>query len=180
MVTGESENMAASEDEASGRFSRVAAAKFSTKWAGTVDEQQNSQAFWQDFFREVVGIKDLQEAGIEFEKKVVSSKKGTTTRIDVYWRETLLVEQKSAGKDLEAAEVQAREYVVSLPPAQRPPVIVICDFVRFRIVDILLNNLMNSYSRHFQITFNTLRPLPSGTQFRQPMSRLKRTKKLQS
>ena len=139
MVTGESENMAASEDEASGRFSRVAAAKFSTKWAGTVDEQQNSQAFWQDFFREIVGIKDLQEAGIEFEKKVVSSKKGTTTRIDVYWRDTLLVEQKSAGKDLEAAEVQAREYVVSLPPAQRPPVIVMCDFVRFRIVDILLN-----------------------------------------
>jgi hypothetical protein len=139
MVTGESENMAASEDEASGRFSRVAAAKFSTKWAGTIDEQQNSQAFWQDFFREVVGIKDLQEAGIEFEKKVVSSKKGTTTRIDVYWRDTLLVEQKSAGKDLEAAEVQAREYVVSLPPAQRPPVIVICDFARFRIVDILLN-----------------------------------------
>ena len=139
MVTGESENMAASEDEASGRFSRVAAAKFSAKWAGTADEQQNSQAFWQDFFREVIGIKDLQGAGIEFEKKVVSSKKGTTTRIDVYWRDTLLVEQKSAGKDLEAAEVQAREYVVSLPPAQRPPVIVVCDFVRLRIVDILLN-----------------------------------------
>jgi hypothetical protein len=139
MSTGESQTTADSNGEASENFSRAAAAKFSTKWAGTVDEQQNSQAFWQDFFREVIGIKDLQEAGIEFEKKVVSSKKGTTTRIDVYWRDTLLVEQKSAGKDLEAAEVQAREYVVSLPPAQRPPVIVICDFVRFRIVDILLN-----------------------------------------
>jgi hypothetical protein len=139
MSTGESQNTADFVGEASEGFSRAAAAKFSTKWAGTVDEQQNSQAFWQDFFREVVGIKDLQEAGIEFEKKVISSKKGTTTRIDVYWRETLLVEQKSAGKDLEAAEIQAREYVVSLPPAQRPPVIVICDFVRLRIVDILLN-----------------------------------------
>lgn len=139
MGIGESQNTAASSGDASEGFSRAAASKFSTKWAGTVDEQQNSQAFWQDFFREVIGIRDLQEAGIEFEKKVVSSKKGTTTRIDVYWRDTLLVEQKSAGKDLEAAEVQAREYVVSLPPAQRPPVIVICDFVRFRIVDILLN-----------------------------------------
>ena len=139
MATGDFTNTDASSEADSGAFSRAIAAKFSNKWAGTVDEQQNSQAFWQDFFREVVGIKDLQEAGIEFEKKVVSSKKGTTTRIDVYWRDTLLVEQKSAGKDLEAAEVQAREYVVSLPPAQRPPVIVICDFVRFRIVDILLN-----------------------------------------
>jgi hypothetical protein len=139
MGTGESQNTAGSNGDASEGISRAAAAKFSAKWAGTVDEQQNSQAFWQDFFREVIGIKDLQEAGIEFEKKVVSSKKGTTTRIDVYWRETLLVEQKSAGKDLDAAEVQAREYVVSLPPAQRPPVIVVCDFVRLRIVDILLN-----------------------------------------
>jgi hypothetical protein len=139
MGTGESQNTAGSNGDASEGISRATAAKFSAKWAGTVDEQQNSQAFWQDFFREVIGIKDLQEAGIEFEKKVVSSKKGTTTRIDVYWRETLLVEQKSAGKDLEAAEVQAREYVVSLPPAQRPPVIVVCDFVRLRIVDILLN-----------------------------------------
>ena len=139
MGIGEPDNSATASGEAFEGLSRAAAAKFSRKWAGTVDEQQNSQAFWQDFFREVIEIKDLQEAGIEFEKKVVSSKKGTTTRIDVFWRDTLLVEQKSAGKDLEAAEMQAREYVVSLPPAQRPPVIVICDFVRFRIVDILLN-----------------------------------------
>ncbi len=139
MSTGGPENEVDSNDERLTGFSRAAASKFSAKWAGTIDEQQNSQAFWQDFFREVIGVKDLQEAGIEFEKKVVSSKKGTTTRIDVYWRETLLVEQKSAGKDLDGAEVQAREYVVSLPPAQRPPIIIVCDFARFRIVDILLN-----------------------------------------
>jgi hypothetical protein len=139
MSTGGPENEVDSNDESLTGFSRAAASKFSAKWAGTIDEQQNSQAFWQDFFREVIGVKDLQEAGIEFEKKVVSSKKGTTTRIDVYWRETLLVEQKSAGKDLDGAEVQAREYVVSLPPAQRPPIIIVCDFARFRIVDILLN-----------------------------------------
>ncbi len=123
--------MAASEDEATSRFSRVAAAKFSTKWAGTVDEQQNSQAFWQDFFREVVGIKDLQEAGIEFEKKVVSSKKGTTTRIDVYWRDTLLVEQKSAGMDLEAADKELlRSY--GLKPSSTEAEIVKELFMRYQ------------------------------------------------
>lgn len=128
-----------SSDETQQGLSRSAASKFASKWSGTIDEQQNSQAFWQDFFREVIGIKDLQKSGIEFEKKVVSSKKGTTTRIDVYWRDTLLIEQKSAGKDLDGAEMQAREYVVSLPPAQRPPVLIVCDFARLRIVDILLN-----------------------------------------
>lgn len=131
--------MSDSNDETQQGLSRSAASKFASKWSGTIDEQQNSQAFWQDFLREVIGIKDLQKSGIEFEKKVVSSKKGTTTRIDVYWRDTLLIEQKSAGKDLDGAEMQAREYVVSLPPAQRPPVLIVCDFARLRIVDILLN-----------------------------------------
>ena len=120
-------------------LSRVNASKFAHKWKDTIEEQQHSQAFWQDFFREVIGVSDLQSAGIEFEKKVTSSKKGTTTRIDVFWKDTFLVEQKSAGKDLNAAEEQARDYVVSLPPALRPPVVIVCNFARFRIVDILLN-----------------------------------------
>ena len=120
-------------------FSRASAARFAEKWKDTVEEQQNSQAFWHEFFREIIGITDLQAAGIEFEKKVTSSKKGTTTRIDVFWKDTFLVEQKSAGKDLDAAESQARDYVVSLPPALRPPVVIVSDFSRFRIVDILLN-----------------------------------------
>lgn len=120
-------------------LSRANAAKFAEKWKGTTEEQQHSQAFWQDFFRHVIGVSDLQEAGIEFEKKVTSSKKGTTTRIDVFWKDTFLVEQKSAGKDLDSAEEQARDYVVSLPPALRPPVVIVCDFARIRIVDVLLN-----------------------------------------
>lgn len=120
-------------------ISRAAAAKFAEKWKDTVEEQQNDQAFWQDFFRDLLGISDLQESGVEFQKKVKSSKTDTTTRIDVFWKDTFLVEHKSAGKDLEAAEVQAREYVFSLPPAQRPPIIIICDFARFRIVDYVLN-----------------------------------------
>jgi type I restriction-modification system DNA methylase subunit len=120
-------------------ISRAAATKFAEKWKDTVEEQQNDQAFWQDFFRDLLGISDLQESGVEFQKKVKSSKTDTTTRIDVFWKDTFLVEHKSAGKDLEAAEVQAREYLFSLPPAQRPPIIIICDFARFRIVDYVLN-----------------------------------------
>lgn len=120
-------------------ISRAAAAKFAEKWKDTVEEKSHSQAFWQEFFRDLLGISDLREAGVEFEKKVISSKKNTSTWIDVYWKDTFLVEQKSAGKDLEAAEDQAREYVFSLPPAQRPPIVIVCDFARFRIVDYVLN-----------------------------------------
>ena len=119
-------------------LSRHAASDFVNKWAGTTDEQQNSQMFWTEFFQEILNIKDLKAAGVEFEKKVISSTKGTTTRIDVFWKDMFLVEQKSAGKDLDAAEAQALQYVKSLPPLLRPPAVIICDFVQMRIVDVIL------------------------------------------
>lgn len=124
---------------ANGRISRGAAARFADKWRNAREEKQESNLFWHSFFTDLLGISDLQGAGIEFEKRVVSSKKGTTNYIDVFWKDTFLVEQKSAGKDLDAAESQARDYVVSLPPALRPPIVIVSDFARIRIVDILLN-----------------------------------------
>jgi len=119
-------------------LSRYAATIFANKWAGTTDEQQYSQLFWTDFFQSVLNISDLKAAGVEFEKKVISSTKGTTKRIDVYWKEMFLVEQKSSGKDLDDGEKQAFDYVKSLPPLLRPPVVIVCDFQHFRIVDVIL------------------------------------------
>jgi hypothetical protein len=139
MESGEPKASTVDTHEVSGGLSRAAAAKFADKWKNATDEKQESSPFWHSFFMDVLGIKDLQHAGIEFEKRVISSKKGTTNYIDVFWKDTFLAEQKSAGKDLDSAEVQAREYVVSLPPALRPPIVILCDFKRFRIVDILLN-----------------------------------------
>lgn len=138
-TTSSSSKEKAFEPESPFSISRSAATIFAEKWKDIVSEQQNDQAFWQDFFRDLLGINDLQAVGIEFQKKVRSSKKDTVTRIDVYWKDTFLVEHKSAGKDLDAAEDQAREYVFSLPPAQRPPIVIVCDFARFRIVDYVLN-----------------------------------------
>jgi type I restriction-modification system DNA methylase subunit len=119
-------------------LSRHSASEFVKKWAGTTDEQQYSQMFWTEFFQEILNIQDLKAAGVEFEKKVISSTKGTTTRIDVFWKDMFLVEQKSAGKDLDSAEAQALQYVKSLPPLLRPPAVIICDFVQMRIVDVIL------------------------------------------
>jgi len=127
------------QDEAAQGLSRAAAARFVEKWKNAKEEKQESNLFWHSFFIDLLGITDLQSAGIEFEKRVISSKKGTTNYIDVFWKDTFLVEQKSAGKDLDAAEAQAREYVVSLPPALRPPIVLVCDFAQIRLVDILRN-----------------------------------------
>lgn len=123
-----------------GRLSLAAASKFADRWKDVKEEKQFDQQFWHEFFKDICGISDLRESGIEFQKKVISSKKGTQNYIDVFWKDVFLVEHKSAGKDLDAAEAQARDYLVSLPPALRPPSLIISDFARFRIVDVLLGN----------------------------------------
>lgn len=120
-------------------LSSHAANLFAERWKHATSEKQDAQSFWREFFIDVCGITDIRSAGIEFERPVISSKKGTTNFIDVFWKDIVLVEHKSAGKDLDAAESQARDYVVSLPPALRPPVIMVSDFSRIRIVEYLVN-----------------------------------------
>jgi hypothetical protein len=115
------------------------AQQFVEKWSGATSEKSDGQSFWRDFFIEVCGIGHLKEAGIEFERPVISSKKGNTNYIDVFWKDFLLIEHKSLGKNLDEAENQARGYILSLPPALRPPVIIVSDFARIRIVEYLLN-----------------------------------------
>ena len=115
------------------------AQQFVEKWKGATSEKSDGQSFWRDFFIDVCGISNLKDAGIEFERPVISSKKGNTNFIDVFWKEFLLIEHKSLGKNLDEAEIQARGYIVSLPPALRPPVIIVSDFARIRIVEYLLN-----------------------------------------
>lgn len=141
MENGEPTITATEQEDAVQGLSRAAAARFVEKWKNAKEEKQESNLFWHSFFIDLLGITDLQAAGIEFEKRVISSKRGTTNYIDVFWKDTFLVEQKSSGKDLDAAEAQAREYVVSLPPVLRPPIVIVCDFIKFRIVDVLRNQV---------------------------------------
>jgi hypothetical protein len=119
-----------------------AADAFSKRWSEATNERQDAQSFWREFFRDICGISDLREAGIEFEKSVTNSLKGSTNWIDVFWKDTVLIEHKSAGKNLDEAENQARGYLVSLPPKYRPPVLVISDFKRIRVIDVLLNKVI--------------------------------------
>ncbi len=117
-------------------FSRQAAKRFADKYAKARSEKQLAQSFWRDFFVAVCGVDDLLAAGVEFEYPVRSASSGTINFIDVLWPGIVLVEHKSAGQDLDKAEAQARDYLVSLDPALRPPAFVISDFTRIRVVEV--------------------------------------------
>ena len=118
-------------------FSLHDARAFADKYSSARSEKQLAQSFWRDFFGSVCGVSDLMASGIEFEFPVKSAATGLTNFIDVLWAGVVLIEHKSAGQDLNKAETQARDYLVSLAPALRPPVILVSDFARIRIIEVL-------------------------------------------
>jgi type I restriction-modification system DNA methylase subunit len=118
------------------RFSPQTARLFADKYSKATSEKQLAQSFWRDFFYSVCGITDLLSSGIEFEYPVRSHIDKTIKFIDVLWTGVLLIEHKSFGKDLDKAEEQARNYLISLDARLRPPVFIVSDFARIRIVDV--------------------------------------------
>ena len=120
-------------------LSRNAAEAFADKWKSHTDEKQHARGFWSDFFRTLCGVDDEEIAGIEYEKRVKSTISGNQEYIDVYWKNVALIEHKSAGENLDKAELQARGYWLNLPPGYRPKTIVISDFLNFRLIDVALN-----------------------------------------
>jgi hypothetical protein len=119
------------------RYSVHEAELLAKKYASITSEKQFAQSFWRDFFGEICGIHDLLAVGIEFEYPVRSVSTGTIKFVDVLWPGIVLIEHKSAGEDLDKAELQAREYLLALDPAKRPPVIVLSDFARIRIIEVI-------------------------------------------
>ena len=122
-------------------LSRSSAVLFADKWKSYTDEKQHARGFWSDFFTTLCGVDDQEEAGIEYEKRVKSTISGNQEYIDVYWKNVALIEHKSAGENLDKAELQARGYWLSLLPGYRPKTIIVSDFHNFRIVDVALNKV---------------------------------------
>ena len=56
--------------------------------------------------------------------------------IDLFWPSVLIVEQKSAGRDLSRAYDQAGEYFGALPERDRPSYILVSDFRTFELPDL--------------------------------------------
>ena len=112
------------------------AREFAAKYRGETYEKGESQSFWSDFLA-VYGI-DRRRHGAFFEYAI---KKGSGAQgfIDMFWPGKLLAEQKSGGKDLSKANIQAYEYLETMPDHDLPEAIVVSDFTSFHFIHLETN-----------------------------------------
>ena len=96
-------------------------------------EKSDAQKFWLTLIRDTFGIINPEDY-IDFEKRVLID--GRTKFIDAYIPSTgVIIEQKSPGKDLHDAFVQAKNYHDWLPLSERGRQIITCDFFTLHIHD---------------------------------------------
>nr|WP_321512289.1 DNA methyltransferase [uncultured Hyphomonas sp.] len=111
---------------------RARAAAFAAEWADAYYENGETQSFYNHFFY-VFGVK---RRSVSVYEQRVQRLSGNTGFIDLFWPQVLLVEQKSAGRDLNAARVQAEDYYLALKENERPRYILACDFQTFELYDL--------------------------------------------
>lgn len=106
---------------------------FSRTWADAANEDSQGKPFWIDFF-EIFGITDKRVGTFEHAvKKLLGDKAKVDGFVDLFWPGMLLVEQKSRGKNLDAAMTQALSYFPGIAERDLPQIIIVCDFARFRV-----------------------------------------------
>ena len=110
---------------------RTRAANFAREWADAAYEKGETQSFYNEFF-EAFGVRRRTVARYEEHVKRLDNTSGF---IDLFWPGVLLVEQKSAGRDLTAARDQAGSYFDALPDRDRPRYQLLCDFQTFELLD---------------------------------------------
>ena len=111
---------------------RARAAVFAREWADAHYEKGETQSFYNDFF-EVFGVRRRKVATFEESVRLLGEKRGF---IDLFWKGVLLVEQKSAGRDLVRARQQAHDYFPGLKDHELPRYILLCDFQFFELIDL--------------------------------------------
>lgn len=75
---------------------RARASRFAADYADATYEKGETQTFYNDFFQ-IFGVQRRSVARYEEHVKKLNNKTGF---IDLFWPRVLLVEQKSAGRDL--------------------------------------------------------------------------------
>lgn len=106
---------------------------FSEDWKTAHYEKGETQSFYNDFF-DIFGVKRRTVAS--YERRVESIDANRRGFIDLFWPGTLIVEQKSVGRDLLKAQGQALEYFDWLADKDKPRFILTCDFQRWRLLDL--------------------------------------------
>ncbi|GAA1348133.1 DNA methyltransferase [Falsarthrobacter nasiphocae] len=113
---------------------RSRAVAFHHEWKGEPgEERQQAQSFVRDLLH-VFGVTGTKAA--LYEKRARRSSTGSGGYIDALVPGLCLIEMKSAGKDLAAAERQALDYIDDLSDAEAPRWVITCDFHTFRILDL--------------------------------------------
>ena len=111
---------------------RTHAATFADEWRDATYEKGETQSFYNDFF-EIFGVRRRSVARYEEHVRKLDDRSGF---IDLFWPGVLIVEQKSAGRDLARAYGQAGEYFDALPERDRPRYILVSDFQSFELHDL--------------------------------------------
>ena len=116
---------------------RVNAARFAQEWKNARYERGETQSFYNDFFQ-VFGVNRRRVASFEEPVKKLGDKQGF---IDLFWKGVLLVEQKSAGRDLAKARTQALDYFPGLKEYELPRYVLLCDFQQFELHDLEIGDV---------------------------------------
>ncbi len=111
---------------------RARASVFAGEWKDAAYERGETQSFYNDFF----GIFGVRRRSVARYEQHVKKLGRATGFIDLFWPGVLIVEQKSAGRDLGAAFEQAGEYFDALSERDRPRYILVSDFRTFELHDL--------------------------------------------
>jgi hypothetical protein len=95
---------------------RARAAEFARDWKAARYERGEAQSVYNESFN-VFGMKRRQVATFDEPVKRLGDKRGF---LDLFWKSMLLVEHKSAGKNLARAREQALDYFSFLKPEDLP------------------------------------------------------------
>lgn len=108
---------------------RARAAQFAREWQDAHYEKGQTQTFYNEFFQ-IFGVTRKRVASFEEPVKKLGDKQGF---IDMIWKGLLIVEQKSAGRDLSKAKGQAFDYFPGLSEEELPRFVLACDFQNFEL-----------------------------------------------
>ena len=111
---------------------RARAAAFAEGWQDASYEKGEAQSFYNDFFK-VFGVRRRTVGRYEEHVAKLDNSHGF---IDLFWPGVLIVEHKSAGRDLRKAYGRSAEYFDALPENERPRYILVSDFQTLELHDL--------------------------------------------
>lgn len=113
---------------------RARAGAFVADWR---DAEGYERGEAQEFVRGLLAVFGISgRTAAVYEKRAQRASTGHRGYIDALISGTALVEMKSQGEDLVAAEAQALDYIESLTEHERPDFVITSDFKRFRLLDL--------------------------------------------